>query len=74
MEKINPEAAWRGVTLWTVVYQVSLSLGFSRQDCWSGLPSTPPGDLPNLGMEPVSLMSPALAGGFLPLAPPGNPP
>ena len=51
-------------TLWTVVCQVSLSTGFSRQEYWSGLPCPSLGDLPNPGMEPASLMSPALAGGF----------
>ena len=44
--------------------QAALSLGFSRQEHWSGLPCPPPGDLPNPEMEPASLMSPALAGGF----------
>ena len=39
-------------------------MGFSRQDYSSGLPCPPPGDLPNPGMKPVSLMSPALTGGF----------
>ena len=39
-------------------------MGFSRQECWSGLPCPPPGDLPNLGIEPESLMSSALAGMF----------
>ena len=39
-------------------------LGFSRQEYWSGLPCPPPGDLPGLGIEPVSLMSPELADGF----------
>ena len=38
--------------------------GFSRQEYWSGLPSPPPGDLPNGGIEPTSLTSPALASGF----------
>ena len=38
--------------------------GFSRQESWSGLPCPPPGDLPKLGIKPVSLMSPALEGGF----------
>ena len=52
------------VTLWTVVPQGSLSMGFSRQDYWSGLPCPPPGDLPDPGTEPASLMSLALAGGF----------
>ena len=41
-----------------------LSMGFSRQEYWSGSPCPPPGDLPNPGIEPGSLMSPALAGGF----------
>ena len=38
--------------------------GFSRQEYWSGLPCPPPGDLPDLGPEPMSLMYPALAGRF----------
>ena len=50
-----------------------LSMGFSRQENWSGFPCPPPGDLPDPGMEPASLMSPALAGGSLPLALPGKP-
>ena len=40
-------------------------MGFSRQECWSGLPCPPPGDLPNPGIAPMSLASPGLAGGFL---------
>ena len=44
-------------------------MGFSRQEYWSALPCPPPGDLPDPGIEPVSLMSPMLAGGSLPLAP-----
>ena len=51
-------------TLWTVAHQAPLSVGFSRQDCWSGLPWPAPGDLPNPGIELTSLKSPALAGGF----------
>ena len=39
-------------------------MGFPRQEYWSGLPFPPPGDLPHPGIEPVSLMSPALAGRF----------
>ena len=62
------------VTLWTVTYQASLSMGFSRQEYCSGLPSPPPGDFPDPGIEPMFLMSPALAGGFFPLVLPGNPP
>ena len=52
------------VTLWTVAQQGPLSMGFSRQEYWSGLPCPPPGDLPDPGIEPASLMSPGLAGGF----------
>ena len=48
----------------TIDHQAPLSLGFSRQEYWSGLPCPPPGDLPNPGTEPVTLMSPALAGRF----------
>ena len=51
-------------TLWTVTCQTPLSMGFSRQEYWIGSPFPPPGDLPNPGIELVSLMSPALAGVF----------
>ena len=51
-------------TPWTVARQAPLSIEFSRQECWSGLPSPSPEDLPNPGIELVSLTSPALAGGF----------
>ena len=51
-------------TLCTVARQASLSMGFSRQEYWSGLPCPPPGDLPDPGTELLSLMSPALAGGL----------
>ena len=51
-------------TLWTVALQAPLSMGFPRQEYRSGLPFPPPGDLPNPGIEPTSLTSPALAGGF----------
>ena len=49
---------------WTVAQLAPLSMGFSRQEYWSGLPFPSPGDLPDPGMEPASLVSPALAGGF----------
>ena len=52
------------VTLWTVTCQASLSMGFSRQKYWNGLTCPPPGDLPSPGIKLVSLVSPALAGGF----------
>ena len=48
----------------TVAHQVPLSMEFSRQKYWSGLSFPVPGDLPNPGIEPMSLESPALAGGF----------
>ena len=51
-------------TPWTVARQAPLSVGFSRQEYWSGLPFPPPGDLPDPGIKPASLVSPALAGGF----------
>ena len=49
------------VTPWTVACQTPLSIGFSRQEYWSGLPFPSPGDLPNPGIEPAS---PILAGRF----------
>ena len=48
----------------TVARQAPLSVGFSRQEYWSGLLCPPPGGLPDPGIEPTSLTSPALAGGF----------
>ena len=51
-------------TPWTVAHQAPLSMGFCRQDHWSGLPFPSPWGLPGPGMKPTSLMSPALAGGF----------
>ena len=50
------------VALWTVAHQDPLSVGFSRQEYWSGLPFPTPGDLPSLGIEHASLASSALAG------------
>ena len=51
-------------TLWTVAHRAPLSMGFSRQEYWSGLLCPTPGDLPAPESKPTSLMSPALAGGF----------
>ena len=51
-------------TPWTVVRQAPLSLGFSRQEHWRGLPFPPPGDFPDPGISPGSLKSSVLAGGF----------
>ena len=50
--------------LWTIACQAPLSTGFSRQDYWSGLLCPPSADLPNPGIDPTSLTSPALADGF----------
>ena len=61
------------VTLWTVSHQAPLSVGFSRQEHWSELPCPPPKDLPNLGIEPISPVSPALQAGSSPTEPPGKP-
>ena len=57
-------------TPWTVAYQAPLSMGFSRQEYWSGLPFPSPGDLPNPGIEPGS---PALQTNALLSKPPGKP-
>ena len=46
-------------TPWTLACQAPLSVGFSRQEYWSGLPFPPPGDLPDPGIKPVSLLFPA---------------
>ena len=51
-------------TPWTAACQAPLSMGFSRQEYWGRVPCPPPGDLPNPGIKPKSLMSPALAGRF----------
>ena len=60
-------------SLWTVAHQAPLSIGFSKQKEWSGLPFPLPEDLPNPGIEPVSLGCPALAGRFFTKEPPGKP-
>ena len=51
-------------TPWTLARQAPLFMGFSRQEYWSGLPCPTPGHLPNPGIEPASLIPPALAGRF----------
>ena len=50
------------VTPWTVAHKAPLFMGFSKQECWTGLPCPPPGDLRDPGFEPVFLTSPALPG------------
>ena len=56
-----------------IAYQAPLSMGFSRQEYWSGLPFFSLGGLPDSGIEPVSLTPPTLADGFFILVPPGKP-
>ena len=56
-------------TLWTVAYQAHPSMGFSRQEYWSGVPLPSPGDLPDPGIEPGS---PTLQADTLPSEPPGK--
>ena len=61
------------VMLWTVAHQAPLTMELSRPEYWRGLPFPSPGDLPNPGIEPTSLVSPALAGIFFTTVPPGKP-
>ena len=61
-------------TLWTLARQSPLFMGFSRQEYWSRLLFPPPGDLHDPGIQPASLASPALAGGFFTTSPPGKAP
>ena len=63
----------RFVTLWTVDHQNPLSMGFSGQEYWSGLPCPPPGDLPDPGVKPPSPAAPALTDGFFTTEPLGKP-
>ena len=58
---------------WTLAHPASLSMGFPRQEYWSGLPCLPPEALLDPGVKLVVLTSPSLAGMFLPLAPPEKP-
>ena len=57
-------------TPWTVACKTPLSMEFSREEYWSGLPFPFPGDLPNPGIKPVSLVSPAFTSGFFTTEPP----
>ena len=59
-------------TPWTVAYKAPLSMEFSRQEYWRGLPFPTPEDLPNSGGEPISLASSSLAGRFFTTALPGE--
>ena len=55
-------------TLWTVAHQAPLSMGFSKQEYWSGLPCPPPGHLPNPGTELISSVAPTFQADSLPLS------
>ena len=70
MLSIMSDSFW---TPWTVAHQFLLSMGFSRHEYWSGLPFLTPGDLPDPGIEPVSPVSPGLAGRFFATESPGKP-
>ena len=59
--------------LWTVACNAPQSLGFSRQECWSRVLCSSPGDFPNPGIKPMSSVSPALQADSLPTVPPGKP-
>ena len=60
-------------TLWTIAHQAPLSMGFSGQEYWSGLPFPPPGDLPDPRLKPASPASPVLTGGIFTSVPPRKP-
>ena len=68
--KVNGQSCPTLCDLWTVAYQAPLSMGFSRQEYWSGLPFPSPGDLPDPGIKP---RSPALVADTLTSEPPGKP-
>ena len=68
--QLSPSHVQLFAIVWTVAYQAPPSMGFSRQECWNGLPFLSPGDLPNSGIEPGSL---ALEADALTSEPPGKP-
>ena len=63
---------WLFETPWTIACQALLSMDVSRQECWSGLQFPTPGDLPDPGIDPGAVASPALAGGFFTTVPCGK--
>ena len=67
------DRVFKKVTTWTIALQAPLSMGFPRQEYWSGLSFPSPGDLPDPGIQPASPTSSALAGGFFTAEPPGKP-
>ena len=68
----GPWTVVMGCLSWTVAHQVPLSVGFSGQEYWSGVPFPSAGDLPKPGIELVSLVAPALADKFFTPEPPGK--
>ena len=64
IESVSHSMVSDSCDLWTVACSAPLSMRFPRQEYWSGLPFPSPGDLPDPGIEPTSLVSPALAGVF----------
>ena len=70
---VSPSRVRLFATPWTIAHWAPLSMGFPRQEYWSGLPFPLPGDLLDPGIEPGSPASPALAGGFFTSEPPGKP-
>ena len=64
---------WLFATPWTVAHQASLTMEFSKQEYWRGLAFSTPGNLPNPGIAPMSIVSSALADGFITTAPLENP-
>ena len=74
--RADPSKLWKEpacvLSCFSCVHQAPLSTGFFRQERQSGLPFPPPRDLPNPGIKPISLASPALQAGSLPLVPPGK--
>ena len=60
-------------TLWIIACQAPLSMGLSQQEYWKGLPFSPPGDLPDPGIQPASPVAPELAGSIFTTEPPGKP-
>ena len=64
---------WLFTTLWTIAHQAPLSMGFSRQEYWSGLPCPSPGDLPSPGTDPASLCLLHWQVSSLPITPPATP-
>ena len=64
LDRVSHSVVSDSATPWSVPNQAPLSMGFPRQEYWSGLPFPSPGDLPDPGIKPASLTSPALAGRF----------